>query len=69
MENEVEIAKNRLVMDSHLLAMKCASKSRLKGAEKMCRNRRKKFQVLEKLGAHDCCHMSFPKSCCAGKHA
>ena len=30
MENEVEIAKNLLVVDSHLLAMKCASKSRVK---------------------------------------
>ena len=62
MESEVEIAKNLLVMDSHLLAMKCASKSRVKGAEKMCRNCHKKFQVLEKLGAHDCCHISFPKA-------
>ena len=30
MENEVEIAKNLLVMDSHLLGMKCVSKSCVK---------------------------------------
>ena len=46
---------------------------------KMCRNRRKNVQVLEKSPrkytgfreqwAHGCCHISFPKSCYDGKHA
>ena len=56
-------------MDSHLLAMKCASKSRVKVPKRCAEIAVKKFQVLEKLGAHNCCHISFPKSCCADKHA
>ena len=36
---------------------------------KISRNRRENVLVLEKQGAHGCCHISFPKSWYGGKHA
>ena len=69
MENEIKIAKKSVDHGQSFAGNEVCLEKLCYGAEKMRRNCRKKFQVLEKLGAHGCCHISFPKSCCAGKHA
>ena len=66
-EIEVEIAKISNCQGSALSGVVClddlfvGQKDVLKSLQKVL--------VLEKGLAHDCYHICFPKSCCAGRHA
>ena len=67
LEIEVEIPKISNYQGSALSGVVCLA--RLMSGPKRCAEIAAKVLVLEKGLAHDCYHICFPKSCCAGRHA
>ena len=67
LEIEVEIAKISNYQGSALSGVVCLA--RLVSGPKRFAEIATKVLVLEKALAHDCYHICFPKSCCAGRHA